>query len=76
VSKGNIRFCRSLKPHSSHRPFKVRKRLVVSLIMPHIGFGGIVYAGADAASQRRACLRYIYFLRRINGDKCYGHFDG
>jgi hypothetical protein len=42
---------RSLRLHSSHTPFEVRKRLVVSLIMPHIGYGGIVYAGADAASQ-------------------------
>jgi hypothetical protein len=54
---------RSLKPHASHTPFEVRRRLVVSLIMPHIGYEGIVYAVADAASQRilnmafRACLR-------------------
>jgi hypothetical protein len=33
---------RSLRPHSSHTPFEVRKRLVVSLNMPHIGYGGIV----------------------------------
>jgi hypothetical protein len=25
----------------------------VSLVMPRIGYGSIVYAGADAASQRR-----------------------
>jgi hypothetical protein len=37
-----------------------------------IGYGGIVYAGADAASQRRlivairTCLRYIHFLRRLD----------
>jgi hypothetical protein len=60
---------RSLRPHASH---EVRRRLVVSLIMPHIGYGGIVYAGADAASQRRlnmalrACLRYIHSLRRLD----------
>jgi hypothetical protein len=40
---------RSLRPYASHTPFEVRRRLVVSLIMPHIGYGGIVYAGADAA---------------------------
>jgi hypothetical protein len=45
--------------------------------MPHIGYGGIgyesiVYAGADAASQRRlnmafrACLRYIHSMRRLD----------
>jgi hypothetical protein len=42
---------RSLKPLALHTPFEVRKRLV-SLIIPHIGYGGIVYAGADATSQR------------------------
>jgi hypothetical protein len=61
---------RSLRPHASHTPFEVRRRLVMSLIMPHIGYGGVVYAGADAASQQRlhvafrACLRYIHCLRR------------
>jgi hypothetical protein len=63
---------RSSRPHASHTPFEVRRRLVVSLIMPHIGYGGVVYAGADAASQRwlnmaiRACLRYIHFLRKLD----------
>jgi hypothetical protein len=62
---------RFLRQHASHTPFEVRRRLVVSLIMPHIGHGGIVYAGAYAASQRRlnvafrACLRYIHLLRRL-----------
>jgi hypothetical protein len=41
-----------------------------SLIMPHIGHGGIVYAGANAAYgllrlPHRACLRYIHLLRRL-----------
>jgi hypothetical protein len=44
---------RSSRPHASHTPFEVRRRWVVSLIIPHIGYEGIVYAGADAASQRR-----------------------
>jgi hypothetical protein len=61
---------RCLKPHASHTPFEVRRRLVVSLVMSHIGYG--LYAGADAASQRRlnvalrACLRYIHSLRRLD----------
>jgi hypothetical protein len=44
----------------------------VSLIMPLFGYGGILYAGADAASQRRlnmafrACLRYIHSLRGLD----------
>jgi hypothetical protein len=44
----------------------------VSLIMPNIGYGGIVYAGTDAASQQKlniafkACLRYIHSLRRLD----------
>jgi hypothetical protein len=49
-------------------PSLVRRSLVVSLIMPHIGYED---AGTDAASHRRlnvdfrACLRYIHFLRRL-----------
>jgi hypothetical protein len=44
----------------------------VSLSMPHIGYGGIMYAGADAASQRRlnmafrACLRSIHSLNKLD----------
>jgi hypothetical protein len=44
----------------------------VPLIKPYIGYGDIVYAGADAASQQRlnmafrACLRYIYSLKRLD----------
>jgi hypothetical protein len=30
---------RSLRPHASHTPFEVRRRLVVSVIMPQIGYG-------------------------------------
>jgi hypothetical protein len=53
----------SLRPHASHTPSEVRRRLVVTCIMPHIEYEGVVYASADAASQRRlnmafkACLR-------------------
>jgi hypothetical protein len=42
---------RSFRPHALHTPFEVRRRLVMSLIMTHIGLEGIVYAGADAATQ-------------------------
>jgi hypothetical protein len=62
----------SLRLHPLYTPFEVRKRLVVSLSMPHIGYEGIMYAGVDAASQRRlnialrACLRYIHSLRRLD----------
>jgi hypothetical protein len=30
---------RSMRPHASHTPFEIKKRFVVSLIMPHIGYG-------------------------------------
>jgi hypothetical protein len=53
---------RYLRPYASHTPFEVRMRLLVSLIMPHIGCEGIVYAGADAATQRR----YIHSLRWLD----------
>jgi hypothetical protein len=35
-----------LSPHALHTPFEVRRRLVGPLIMPNIGYGGIVYAAA------------------------------
>jgi hypothetical protein len=70
VSEGILDFALSARPHASHTPFEVRRRLVVSFIMPHIGYGGIVYAGGDAASQRRLnmafSLRYIKSLRRLD----------
>jgi hypothetical protein len=56
----------SLRPHTTHTPFKVRRRLVLSLILPHVNYDNIVFTGADSASQRRlgvafeACLRYIH----------------
>jgi hypothetical protein len=37
----------SSRSHASHIPFEVGRRLIVSLIMPHIGYGGILYAGAE-----------------------------
>jgi hypothetical protein len=67
---------RSLRPYALHTPFEVRRRLVVALIMPHIGYGGIVYAGADAASQRMdqkasATIHTKKFKRPCMGD-CKG----
>jgi hypothetical protein len=67
----NIGFVLNVRITATDHFKKVRRRLVVSLIMPHIGYGGIVYAVADAAMQRRfnvafrTCLRYIYSLRRL-----------
>jgi hypothetical protein len=48
----------SLRPYASHTPFEVRRRLVVSPLMPHIGDGFIVYADANAASQRRLNMAF------------------
>jgi hypothetical protein len=61
-----------LRPHAAHTPFEVRKRLVLSLIFPHVNYGNIVFTGADSASQRRLgvafkpCLRYIHMRRRLD----------
>jgi hypothetical protein len=47
----------------------VRKRLVQSLVTPHINYGNIVYSSVDVASRSRiraafkACLRYIHKVR-------------
>jgi hypothetical protein len=63
---------RSLGPHAAHTSFEVRRRLVLSLILPHVNYGNIVFTGADSASQRRlgiafkACLRYIHMKRRLD----------
>jgi hypothetical protein len=63
---------RSLRPRAAHTPFKVRRILVLSLILPHVNYGNIVFTGADSASQRRlrvafkACLRYIHIRRRLD----------
>jgi hypothetical protein len=63
---------RSVKPHAAHTPFEVKRRLVLSLILPHVNYGHIVFTGADSASQRRlgiafkACLRYIHMRRRLD----------
>jgi hypothetical protein len=56
---------RSLRPHAAHTSFEVRRRLVLSLILPHVNYGNIVFTGADSASQRRlgiarlVCVTYI-----------------
>jgi hypothetical protein len=44
------KLCQKVYWIASHTPLR---RCDVSLIIPHIGYGGIVYAGVDAASQRR-----------------------
>jgi hypothetical protein len=41
---------RSAKPHVRYTPFKVRKKLVVSLIMPlpHSNYGNFVFSTVDS----------------------------
>jgi hypothetical protein len=57
---------RSVKPHARYTPFGVKKKLVVSLIMPHINYGNVVFSTVDSASPRRlnvafhSCLRYVH----------------
>jgi hypothetical protein len=59
-------FCR---PYAAHTLFEVRRKLVFSLLLPHVNDGNIVFAGVDSASLRRlrvafkACLRYIHMRR-------------
>jgi hypothetical protein len=63
---------RSLRPHAAHTPYEVVRRLVLSLILPYVNYGNIVFTGADFTSQRRlgvafkACLRYIHMKRRLD----------
>jgi hypothetical protein len=58
----------SLRPQAAHTPFEVSRRLALSLILPHVNYGNIVFT----VSQRRlgvafkACLRYIHMRRRLD----------
>jgi hypothetical protein len=55
---------RSLRPHAAHTSFEVRRRLVLSLIFPHVNYNNIVFTGADSGF--KACLRYIHMRRRLD----------
>jgi hypothetical protein len=33
----------SLRPHAAHTPFEDRRKLVLSLILPHVNYGNIVF---------------------------------
>jgi hypothetical protein len=56
---------RSVKPHARYTPFRVRKKLIVSLIMPH-NYGNVVFSTVDSASQRRFnvafCVKFLSAL--------------
>jgi hypothetical protein len=57
---------RGIRPHASYTPLPVRKKLINSLIKPHLDYGNIVFSTYDSASKRKlqkaynACLRYVY----------------
>jgi hypothetical protein len=61
---------RSVKPHARYTPFRVRKKLVVSLVTPHINYGNVVFSTVDSASQSSGvCLSSLsYFCRCFVGD--------
>jgi hypothetical protein len=65
--RGFIVFCSFKFPSCTN---SVIKRLVLSLILPHVNYGNIVFT--DSTSQRRlgialkACLRYIHIRRRLD----------
>jgi DNA helicase TIP49 (TBP-interacting protein) len=54
-----------LRPHDAHTSFEVRRRFVLSLILPHVNYGNIVFADADSASQRRVGVAFKACLRRL-----------
>jgi hypothetical protein len=56
-----LRFSR---PHAAQTPFEVRSRFVLSLILPHVKYGNIVFTGADSASQRTLGIAFKVCLRR------------
>jgi hypothetical protein len=61
-----------LRLHVAHTPFEVRKTLVLSLILPQVTYGKIVFTGYDSQSQRKlrvafkACLRCIHMRRLLD----------
>jgi hypothetical protein len=57
---------RSVKPHARYTPFGVRKKLVVSLEMPHINYGNVVFSTVDSASQRRLSVAFNSGLRYVH----------
>jgi hypothetical protein len=58
--------------YATHTTFEVRRRLVLSLILPHVNYGNIVFTSADSATQRRlgvefkACLRYMHLKKQLD----------
>jgi hypothetical protein len=53
---------RFLRPHAAHTPFEVIRRLILSLILPHVNYSNIVFTGADSASQRRLEIDHVSHL--------------
>jgi hypothetical protein len=70
VSQRIYSVLRYVKPHARYTPFGVRKELIVSLIVPHINNGNVVFSTVDSASKRRlnvtfnSCLRYVHAIPR------------
>jgi hypothetical protein len=54
-----------LRPHDAHTPCEVKRRLVLSVILPHVNYGNIVFSDADFASQRRVGVVFKACLRRL-----------
>jgi hypothetical protein len=54
---------RTVKPHARSSSFEIRKKLLVSLIMPHINYGNVVLS-TNTTSQLNvafnSCLRYVH----------------
>jgi hypothetical protein len=57
---------RSVKPQARYTPFRVRKKLVVSLVMPHINYGNVLFSTVDSASQRRLNDAFNSYLRYVH----------
>jgi hypothetical protein len=52
---------RSLRPHA-HTPFEVSKRHLLSLILPHVNYGNIVFTGADFAEETGGSIQGLFAL--------------
>lgn len=62
---------------SSCTPFSLRKRLVVTLCIPHLTYCTTALGSLDQASKRKvalvfnACIRYVYSIRKFDSVRLY-----
>lgn len=63
---------RTLRTAKHYLPFFLRRKLVISLVIPHFLYGDIIFSNCSGASQYKlnlcfnACLRFIHSIRKFD----------